>query len=783
MNSRVQCPARQCAISVRNQRLGEPSAWLSSSRRFSQPLAAASALFLVGGVLAGALLFSGCGGYSEPAAEKPDEPAETKPEPPPPPKPIGLAKLSPVKLDPGQGAEVELEVARNENKGAVQVEVSGLPEGVSTTSLEIPADESAGKLELTAAQKLGDAELKATLTVTAKLGELEAEQPLELTVNKVNLPSFQPAAQVILQPGVAKTVNLTVQRSGYAGPLELRVADLPEKLSATVESIPADQSAAKVEITAAGDIADGDKTFRVTATLYGRNVEVSIPVKIDRTPYQVNSFMVVTIKPGGAKPVEVPVVRKSYKGPLTLEVTDLPEGVSIAKVEVPANQAKAKLMVTATPNAKESVRSAKVVSTGGSLKRTDPLIVRVSHGEGGFLPREVTADPESSMLLRRGSFGGRLTNENKQALVNAFGGTKESEEAVLRGLRWLAAHQGTDGGWSLNNYAEGLQGCDCDSDEGDKVEKYDTAGTAFGALCFLGAGITHKGGPDKPLELVEYRKRVFSAIRFLTRNQVGGDDKKKAGNLGGNMYAHALGTMALCEAYGLSGDENLRVYAQMAVRYLAESQHKEGGWRYGPNQAGDMSATAWVFLAIRSSQLAGLPIGRSSLIRAERFVDSCAVGPEGSKRSRYSYTPPTAESPQSARLALSAAGLLTRQYLGSKKDDPDLLAGCRYLAGNLPPQSASALGEIYYYHYATQVLHHMEGTEFDLWNHRMREHLLRTQETEGHKAGSWSPKGAAYGDRGGRIYSTAMALLTLETYYRHLPMYRTIDRTVDRTGG
>ena len=733
-------------------------------------------LFLAS-IAAVAVTCPGCGGYSTPTVEEPAEPPE--PPPPPPPKPISLAELRPVRLDPGGRDTVELEVERNGNEGAIQVELDPAPAGVSITPtpLEIPAGESAGQLEVAAAEKLGDEELLATLRVTVKLAELEAEQTLRITVNKLNLPSFQPVAELILQPGRTKAVDLAVERNGYQGPLELSVEELPEKLSAKVENVAAEQSATKVAITAAADAPEGAKEIRVAARLYGRTVEVKIPIKIDKRPYQVKSFMVVTLKPGETKRVEVPVERRSYKGPLSLEVAGLPEGVTVPKVELPPGQGKATLQFAAAADAKEGVRSARVISTGGDLTRTDPLVVRVSLAESGFLPREISADPESSTLLRRGSFGGRLTNESRQALVNAYGGTQQSEEAVLQGLRWLAAHQHPDGRWSLKNYWQSARGCDCHSEFEKEAEDYDTAGTAFGVLPFLGIGIVHNRGPEKPVELIEYRKKVFSAVAFLTSNQVRSSDAKKAGNLGGNMYAHALGTIALCEAYGLSGDERLKVPAQLAVRYLAESQHKEGGWRYSPQQAGDMSATAWVFLAIRSGQLAGLPIGSSSLRRAERFVDSCAVGPEEAKFSRYSYIPPTPETKQPEKLSLSAAGLLARQYLGWSKDNPDLLAGCRYLAGHLPPESGGQLGQIYYYHYATQVLHHMEGSEFDLWNHRMREHLLRTQEKEGHKAGSWNPEGTDYGNRGGRLYSTAMALLTLEVYYRHLPMYRPVQRT------
>jgi hypothetical protein len=71
----------------------------------------------------------------------------------------------------------------------------------------------------------------------------------------------------------------------------------------------------------------------------------------------------------------------------------------------------------------------------------------------------------------------------------------------------------------------------------------------------------------------------------------------------------------------------------------------------------------------------------------------------------------------------------------------------------------------------------MEGEDWDKWNHRMREHLVSLQETGGETEGSWNPAQADWGARGGRMYSTSMALLTLEAYYRHLPMYRKAIRT------
>ena len=57
----------------------------------------------------------------------------------------------------------------------------------------------------------------------------------------------------------------------------------------------------------------------------------------------------------------------------------------------------------------------------------------------------------------------------------------------------------------------------------------------------------------------------------------------------------------------------------------------------------------------------------------------------------------------------------------------------------------------------------------------MREILISEQITSGKNAGSWDPKDS-WGRYGGRLYSTALATLTLEVYYRFLPLYRMNDK-------
>lgn len=125
--------------------------------------------------------------------------------------------------------------------------------------------------------------------------------------------------------------------------------------------------------------------------------------------------------------------------------------------------------------------------------------------------------------------------------------------------------------------------------------------------------------------------------------------------------------------------------------------------------------------------------------------------------------------------ATTAAGLLNRLYLGWGPRQLEMIQGCDYLMETGMPPAEYRKGQptnIYTWYYAAQVMHHMGGEYWQKWNPRMREYLILSQEREGHKSGSWDPTSDAFGRRGGRIYTTALSVLTLEVYYRHLPLYR-----------
>ncbi len=149
------------------------------------------------------------------------------------------------------------------------------------------------------------------------------------------------------------------------------------------------------------------------------------------------------------------------------------------------------------------------------MTSSDSIVLRIAGPDETYLPPAIVANPEILPLLRRGSIGGRLTAESKQALLDFYGGTPESEAAVMRGLKWLAAHQQSDGSWPLKDYAKGIPGCDCQGEFEKEVDDSLTAGTAFGVLPFLGAGVTHNRAPDQAARIGQVSKGGRAGLDLL----------------------------------------------------------------------------------------------------------------------------------------------------------------------------------------------------------------------------------------------------------------------------
>ncbi len=336
----------------------------------------------------------------------------------------------------------------------------------------------------------------------------------------------------------------------------------------------------------------------------------------------------------------------------------------------------------------------------------------------------------------------------RSKLVESEGGTSETEAAVARGLAWIAAHQNSDGSWSLNHFQ---QAGECLGQCGNPGVQSDTAGTALALLPFLGAGQTHLRG--------EYSLVVARGLRWLMDHQKADGDLRGAGV--GRMYAHGQAAIALCESYALTRAELLHDPAQRAIDFIVAAQHEQGGWRYEPRQPGDLSVVGWQLMALRSAQMAYLNVPQDTLLKAARFLNSVQTSP---RSGQFGYMPG-----QQPKVTMTAEGLLCRQYSGWRHNNPAMLNGVEWLLKNHLPRRQSP--NMYYWYYGTQAMHHMGGASWNEWNDAMRDLLVAMQSRQGHEAGSWTP-GGGHDAQGGRLYMTALAVCTLEVYYRHLPLYR-----------
>ena len=349
---------------------------------------------------------------------------------------------------------------------------------------------------------------------------------------------------------------------------------------------------------------------------------------------------------------------------------------------------------------------------------------------------------------------GRARRRRGKALAMERGGSEASENAVGMALNWIAIHQNPDGSWNFNHRKGPCQGR-CGN--AGKLEHGDIAATAIALLPFLGAGQTHLQG--------NYKKNVQAGLYYLVSRMKVGPDGGDLSYDQGVMYGHGLASIALCEAYGMTKDTGLAEPAQQAVNFIVYAQDPVGGgWRYTPKQAGDTSVLGWQLMALKSAHMAYLNVPPKTIKGAVNFLNSV----QGDSGATYGYVNP-GKGP-----ATTAIGLLCRMYLGWKHDEPALERGVDALSAHGPSPN-----NMYFNYYATQVMHHYEGEQWTKWNNKMRDFLVNAQSRQGHERGSWFLGGDHSSEQGGRLYTTAMCAMTLEVYYRHLPIYRKDSTTAD----
>jgi squalene cyclase len=300
-----------------------------------------------------------------------------------------------------------------------------------------------------------------------------------------------------------------------------------------------------------------------------------------------------------------------------------------------------------------------------------------------------------------------------------------TKKATAKALEWLASKQNTNGSWSETRYP------------------HNTAITAFALLAFMSQG--HLPGQGT------YGPEVAKGSRFLIASSRASDGYL-IGARGGNMYCHAMATLALAELWGMTGDEELKPALEKAVKLIVNSQNREGGWRYEPQPTGaDVSVTIMQVMALRAAKNSGMHVPDETMKKAIDYISRCYDVRSGA----FTYQPGIRPS-----FACTAAGACILQLTG-KYEAKEIPKAIEYLKRDFETPRHWWYG----HYYAAHAMHQVGGKEWQDWYGRLRDYLLPKQTPEGY----WSVRD---NEGVGPVYQTSIATITLSVPLNYLPIFQ-----------
>jgi hypothetical protein len=337
------------------------------------------------------------------------------------------------------------------------------------------------------------------------------------------------------------------------------------------------------------------------------------------------------------------------------------------------------------------------------------------------------------------------------------------DRATHDGLEWLKNHQDRDGYWDCDGFMEQCKLGQCGGPGG---ALYDPGVSGLALLAFLGAGETHKHG--------KYRKTVREGLKYLKQIQ---DPEGCFGPRTTNHYTynHAIGALAMVEAYGLTGSPLFKQSAQSAIDFIHKAQNPYLAWRYGVRPGdNDTSVTGWMVMALKSAKLCKLRVDQAAFDGVKAWIEK-ATEPE---YGRVGYTsrgtgPARPQDlmdkfPADKSESLTAVGILSRIFIGEDPDKSEVIQKGSDLCLKALPiwDEQSGAIDMYYWYYGTLAMFQVGDTPWKKWRVAMEEAIIKSQRKEGCQKGSWDPVGP-WGREGGRVYSTALMTMCMEVYFRY----------------
>ena len=288
------------------------------------------------------------------------------------------------------------------------------------------------------------------------------------------------------------------------------------------------------------------------------------------------------------------------------------------------------------------------------------------------------------------------------------------EKAIARAQDWLAASQQPNGSWGGCNGRNSLV-----------------------ILALMVNGTTPGHG--------KYGAKVSSGLDFLINSQH--DNGYLVVGESGNMYQHALATLCLAEAYGMTHNPDIRESLIKAVQLIIKAQAPSGGWRYKPRpEDADLSVTVMQIMALRACVESGIFVPKDTIDLAIKFVKSVW----NDQTHSFGYA-----SVDTGNFNRAAAGTVSLQSCGML-NDPVIPKAVAYMMKNCDYSAGSTMGW-YGHYYASVALYHYGGESWKTYYPKICERVQKDWSQSGHYSDS---------------LETAWAVLVLGVPYRYLPIYQ-----------
>ncbi len=288
------------------------------------------------------------------------------------------------------------------------------------------------------------------------------------------------------------------------------------------------------------------------------------------------------------------------------------------------------------------------------------------------------------------------------------------DEVIEKSLYWLAKNQEPDGSWSAERWG-GKKG-------------YTIGVTGLALLSLIKKNVEHE-------------KNIKHAWDYLLEQQ------RRDGLFGPEnsafLYNHGIATTALLESYSIYPTETIKRSVDKALQYISSIQNPEGWW----GDSSNISLSVWQVYALCRAYILGWKNAEKSIQRSLLWLASMAK--------RHDFWGNVDASIATGAFLFS---LPEKRYSILEKDNK-----IKHTLQALLYQPNHKI-EYYHYYFLTHAICNVFQNKSNDYIHFLQKKLLEKQVQAGVYRGTWEPAGIS-GNIGGRVYSTAMATLSLQNLH------------------